>query len=94
MSSAARDLRRELRDPNHAITQKDRALFAESAQLWTRVKADLQRLIQLRLEQHAVNKKRNPIPPELAAEAHTLKSAQFVAGVVATGLTVVYLMLK
>jgi hypothetical protein len=94
MSTSPRDLRRELRDPNHPITVKDRELFAESTQVWARVQSDMVRLMEIRIEQDAVNKKRNPIAPESEAEYKVLQSVQHYTTIVAAGLSVLYLLMS
>lgn len=87
-------MRRELRDPNHPITVRDRALFAESQLLWARIKTDVGRLIEVRDEQIEVNELRNPPLPEDREFAKKLSQAITYAWVGVFSLTGIALLCK
>jgi len=83
-----------LRDPNHEITKTDRQLFAESEEVWKRLKGDVQRLVALRLAQYDVNKKRNEAPESMRDEMKTIKAISYWGWIVATGMTATWVLFK
>jgi hypothetical protein len=87
-------MRRELRDPNHPITKRDRELFAESQLLWARIKKDVGRLIEVRYEQLEVSELRNPPLPEDREFSKKLDNAIVYAWAGLFSLTVIAILAK